>query len=352
MATALTVWTLLCGQAEASSPAPPWFETRGLVVFSSEVAALGLPQRAADLGLNSLDAAYVGWLADDPTGREFVNQCRRLDVDLVYAFHVASVCLPRGLFAEHPEYFRMNEQGERTPDTNLCVHSKAALEVLCANALRYVSPFYPASHRYYLWSDDTLSWCNCSECREYSPSDQALLMENRLLRALRTVDPRARVAHLAYQSTLQPPTRVRPEPGVFLQFAPIERVTTRPLSEAGARHPAYNLSHGEIVGALEANLRVFGREDAEVLEYWLDESRQCGWDRARLAPIEWNRESYLEDLRVYAAHGVRHIRSYAAWIDEEYVSRFGVPEALAEYAEGLARWRVVDGQPVETPPVP
>ena len=325
-----------------------FFETRGLVGFASEIAALGLPQRAWDLGLNSIDAAYVDWLAKDEAGREFVNQCRRLDVDVVYAFHVVSGCLPRSLFAEDPSMFRMSEAGERTPDANLCVHSERALEILCENAVRYVGAFYPASHRYYLWGDDSHSWCHCPKCRELSPSDQALTMENRLLAALRREDPRAEVCHLAYLATLKAPTRVKPEPGVFLQFAPIERDTMQPLSSADAFDPNYNLKHGEIVAALEDNLDVFGRDGAEVLEYWLDESRQARWDRKNLAPLEWNRESFLEDLRVYARAGVRRIRTYAAWIDEEYVGRFGVPDALAEYAEGLLRWRLVDGKPAET----
>lgn len=326
---------------------PLLFETRGLVAFAGEIAALGLPQRAYDLGLNSIDAAYVDWLARDDVGREFVNQCRRLDIDVVYAFHVVSGCLPRSLFAGDPSLFRMNEAGERTPDANLCVHSERALEILCENAGKYVGAFYPASHRYYLWGDDSHSWCHCPKCREFSPSDQALIMENRLLAALRQVDPQAQVSHLAYLATLKAPTRVKPEPGVFLQFAPIERNTTRPLSDADAVDPAYNLRHGEIVTALEANLEVFGREGAEVLEYWLDESRQAHWDRKNLAPLAWDRESFLEDLRVYARAGVRRIRTYAVWIDEEYVARYGVPEALAEYAEGLLRWRWVNGKPIE-----
>lgn len=326
---------------------PLFFETRGLVAFSSEIAALGLPQRAHDLGLNSIDAAYVDWLAKDAAGREFVNQCRRLDIDVVYAFHVVSGCLPRSLFAEDPSMFRMNEKGERTPDANLCVHSERALEILCENAMEYVGTFYPASHRYYLWGDDSRSWCHCPKCSQLSASDQALIMENRLLAALRQVDPRAEVSHLAYLATLEAPTRVKPEPGVFLQFAPIERTTTKPLSDTDAFDPNYNLKHGEIVAALDANLDVFGRDGAEVLEYWLDESRQARWDRTNLAPLRWNRESFLEDLRVYARAGIRRIRTYAAWIDEEYVTRFGIPEALAEYAEGLRRWRWVNGSPIE-----
>ena len=44
-----------------------------------------------------------------------------------------------------------------------------------------------------------------------------------LLRALRLHDPRASLAHLAYLNSLEPPKKVRPESGVFLEYAPIRR---------------------------------------------------------------------------------------------------------------------------------
>ena len=42
----------------------------------------------------------------------------------------------------------------------------------------------------------------CPKCRQFSDTDQALLLENHLLRAIRQVDARATFAHLAYAAWL------------------------------------------------------------------------------------------------------------------------------------------------------
>src|SRR5262249_5680569 len=84
----------------------------------------------------------------------------------------------------------------------------------------------PTTWRYFFWGDDNQPWCRCPRCRELSDSDQALVFENYLLKALRQRDPKAQLAHLAYANTLSPPARVRPELAVFLEYARSIGVTT------------------------------------------------------------------------------------------------------------------------------
>ena len=93
--------------------------------------------------------------------------------------------LPRELFADQPELFRMDEQGKRTPDANLCAHSEPALQVVSSNALQLVRQLQPTTSRYFLWGDDGQPWCRCAACVGYSDLDQALLLENRLVHELR-----------------------------------------------------------------------------------------------------------------------------------------------------------------------
>src|SRR5262249_2249496 len=131
--------------------------------------------------------------------------------------------LPRRLFVKSPEFFRMDERGHRNPDTNLCVHSPAVLGIAAENAVRIAEVLRPTTGRYFYWGDDGQPWCRCRQCKSLSGSGQAVLLENPLLRALRRHDPRASLAHLAYLNSLAPPARVRPEPGVFLEYAPIKR---------------------------------------------------------------------------------------------------------------------------------
>jgi hypothetical protein len=236
--------------------------------------------------------------------------------------------LPRDLFAKEPSLFRMDDAGNRTPDVNCCVHSARALEIIAENASAIAQRLRPTTGRFFFWGDDGQPWCRCPKCRELSEPEQSLVLENSLLASLRHLDPGAQLAHLAYANTLQPPEKVRPDPGVFLEYAPISRRYDMP----------YALQRGgtakDGLEALEANLRVFKVETAQVLEYWLDASRFSQWKRPAVR-VPWNREVFLADVRTYASLGIRHVTTFAAWVDADYVERFGEPAFLDEYGAGL-----------------
>src|SRR5207244_3077808 len=136
---------------------------------------------------------------ESPAGRDFLAKCARLGVQVEYELHAMRELLPRALFATEPALFRMNDQGERTPDANLCVHSPRALEVVASNALRLARQLRPTTGRYFFWGDDGRPWCRCPQCREFSDSDQALLLNNHLMAALRKFAPRAQLAHFAVE---------------------------------------------------------------------------------------------------------------------------------------------------------
>lgn len=339
----------LLGGAAGAAGASGWFGHRAAMIGEGELQAMNWPMRARQLGLDVLDLTYLApsWLTSTDPGRQTISRCRRYGIGWEYGFHVPSWALPRELFQRNPELFRMNDRGERTPDANLCVHAPQALQIAGERLAQYVAPLRSTTGRYCFWIDDGQPMCRCPQCRGLSDSDQALILEHALLRAVRTVDPAATLAHLAYSVTLAAPTQVRPEPGIFLQFAPIERSYERPLSDRGASLITGYPTHGQLVDRLAANLEVFGADTADVLEYWLDNSRFSGWKREAIARVPWNREVFLADLRVYAGLGIRSVRTYAFWFDQEYVARYGEPP-IAEYAAGLARWREVGGKPVET----
>ena len=169
-------------------------------------------------------------------------------------------------------------------------------------------------------------------------SDQALILENSLVDALRQADPRATLAHLAYLNTLNAPTEVRPQTGIFLEYAPIRRRYDVPLGQREASpDAARGRTHGAHLDALDANLRVFGTQGAQVLEYWLDVSRFSHWKRENVSELQWNAQIFLDDLRTYAARGIRNVTSFAVWIDGDYVRRFGEPP-LREYGDALRQY--------------
>jgi hypothetical protein len=249
------------------------------------------------------------------------------------------------VFEKDPSMFRMNEQGERVADHNLCVHSRAAVEVVCENAIKYTRLLPSTTGRYFYWLDDGRPMCHCPECKGFSDSEQALLLENHMLRAIRTVDARATLAHLAYHNTLPAPSKVKPEAGVFLEFAPIERAYDRTIAQRDAKCERYKFSHAHLLDFLDANLAVFGAAGAQALEYWLDVSRFSSWKREKTEKLSWRHDVYLADLRAYAERGIRHVTTFACWIDGDYVRRFGDPP-LAEYGEGMLRWSEVASRPV------
>ena len=159
-----------------------------------------------------------------------------------------------------------------------------------------------------------------------------MLFENHLVRALRGLDPDAALAHLAYANTLTPPRKVKPEPGIFLEYAPIKRRYDLPYEKQTAPHQPDALS------ALDANLEVFPARTAQVLEYWLDVSRFSGWKRPAVK-LPWRRDVLEADLSTYAARGIRHVTSFAVYVDADYRRRHGEPGFLGEYGESLRRFR-------------
>jgi hypothetical protein len=223
----------------------------------------------------------------------------------------------------------MSDRGERTPDTNCCVHNLRALQIISENAVAIAQTLRPTTGRYFYWGDDGGPWCRCPKCRDLSASDQALIVENNTWQALRAIDPRAQLAHLAYANTLLPPQQIRPAEGIFLEYAPINRRYDTPYEQQQRPEDRDGLS------ALDANLEAFPKETAQVLEYWLDVSRFSSWQRPAVE-LPWKRDVFDADLKTYHQRGMRHITSFAVWIDAEYQQRFENLDFIREYGEGLS----------------
>ncbi len=319
-------------QPNRADAAEPFFLTRGVVVVLGDLRTLDWPERARRAGLTTVSthifphevAAYI----QSEDGQQFLEQCRRAGVQVEHELHAMSDLLPRALFDKAPAMFPMNEKGDRVRDYNLCVHSPDALDVVRGNARKYTKILRSTTGRYFYWIDDGQPMCRCPKCRGLSDSDQALLLEHAVLDAIREVDPRATLAHLAYARTMAAPTQVKPKPGMFLEYAPIERRYDIPFVRDAAQ--------GRLLESLDANLEWFGRDGAQALEYWLDLSRFSDWKRENVRRLPWHDDVFLADLDLYAKRGVRHVTTFAAWIDGDYVRRFGDPP-LDKYGAGLLR---------------
>lgn len=330
LAVAAAFWSR--GAAAAVAPLPA-LATRGVVLVPEDLTLTDWPARAERAGLTTIGIhglspkAVARWVQSD-VGQRFLADCRKRRIEVEYELHAMTELLPRNLFKKNPEFFRMTDKGERTPGGNCCVHSPRGLEIIAQSAVEMAKVLRPTTGRYFYWGDDGSPWCACRECRGLSPSEQSLVVENRILVALRSLDVKAQIAHLAYINSLQPPKRVKPSQGVFLEYAPIHRRYDIPYSQ---QRP--NEQDG--LDALDANLEVFPKETAQALEYWLDVSRFSDWKRPA-AKLPWKRNVFLADVEAYRKRGIRHITTFAVWIDASYKERFGNLDFIAEYGKGLS----------------
>ncbi len=230
-----------------------------------------------------------------------------------YEMHAASFLVKRELFEKHPEYFRMDETGKRTPHLNFCFSNPEAMEIALASAENLAKDLYASEPNYYFWLDDDAkgSGCKCEKCRVYSFSDQQLLFENALIKRLRRKNARASVSHLAYYQAMRPPEKIQPEEGIFLEYAPIERDMKRSLFSQGA-----DTKH------IHALLDFFGRKNARVLEYWFDNSYFSSWKKPP-QPFSPDNALIREDIGFYASLGFDNIASFACFLGEDYEALYG-----------------------------
>lgn len=309
------------------------FATRGVVLVPSDLSLADWPERAKAAGLTTIalhadrDLWRVHAFLNTQAGAAFIEQCQKLGLHVEYELHAMRQLLPRDLFRLDPTLFRMNEEGERVPDYNLCVHNQDAIDIVIENVLVAAQMFQPTTGRHFYWGDDGRPWCRCPKCRGFSDSDQALILENHIIEALRREDPSAQLAHLAYYNTLQPPREVKPRDGVFLEYAPIRRRFDIPY--ASQTGPAYQ----DPIDNLDANLEIFDPSTAQVLEYWLDVSLFTRSKKDRTTThvrLPWSLDIVKKDLEAYAARGIRHVTTFAVQLDGTYVSLYG-DTPLKEY---------------------
>ena len=315
-----------------------WFKTRGIVAGWTDVY---LPNSeyyvdylkiAKEHHLNTF--SIYGADRSSQSWKDFMVDAGKIGVKFEFQEHMMYFLLPRDLFDSHPEYFRQNKNGVRTNDANGCPSSEGALEQVYIHAIDIVSRYEPTNHKYYFWLDDGGDICYCDKCKDLSASDQALIFENKVLEALKTLDPDAKLAHLAYNNTTEAPKTIKPSKDIFLEFAPFHRNWEHPLSETWVEGNS-GWTHARYIRVLQENLKVFPKETAQVLEYWMDDSLFSGWKPENLKEVPWSKKIFLDDLKTYAKYGIQHMTCYCAYVGPNYFKKFGYPYFLEEYADGL-----------------
>lgn len=330
-ATLLAPW-LVCPSVKAAE-SPNTRPTHGLILDTNDLSTLNWPKLARDAGLTTLathitPSQVTAFLQSDP-GKIFLDRCAEYNIEVEHELHAVGELLPRNLFDKNPELFRCDADGNRVGDYNCCPSQRRTLEIIAENAVKTAEICRSTTGRYFYWIDDGRPMCACPRCKELSCSDQALLIENAILAALRRQNDRASVAHLAYYATMEPPHNVRPDDGVFLEFAPYERVWDKPLADGAAGRPD-RMNHTETLRTLERLLEIFPIESAQVLEYWLDVSLFSGYKKPA-ARLPWRPDVCRSDVQTYRSLGIRNFTSFAVYIDGEYQANYPDLSFINEY---------------------
>lgn len=308
---------------------------RGVLIFPQEAGSYWL-RLLRESGLNLLGIHPPGGVGAHDTLEQllkqlktvefqrFAHQVAEMGVDLEYEFHAMSWLVPREAFARHPQWFRMDERGERVNDFNICPSCQEALELLEERSALLARRLpCMTTDRYYFWVDDVAGkLCHCPACRELSPSDQVMLLYNHILRGIRRVNPRAAQCYLAYADCIAPPRKVLPDPGIFLEYAPIGRDSALPITASGSEKNREQLSH------LDGLLQFFGTRGAQVLEYWMDNSRFWNW-KPPYGKLPFYPSVIDADVAFYLEKGFGSLTSFGCGLGEDYADRFSDPPVAA-----------------------
>ena len=247
--------------------------------------------------------------------RELIDYALSLGLEVEYEFHAAGYLLPRELFSEHPEYFRMDANGNRNADRNFCVSNPDALDLVATRAKNLALLLYGSSNRFYFWMDDGHRLnCHCQRCSKLSPSDQQMLVLNRMLKEIRRHIPDAAMAYLAYMDTVIPPTQISADDGVFLEYAPLEKYTARGEDAAEVIEREKRM--------IAPLTRFFENAPKKVLEYWYDNSMLSRWKKPPLKFV-LNEEAMIADVEEYRGFGFDSVSTFACFLGEDYEELHG-----------------------------
>lgn len=250
--------------------------------------------------------------------RELIDYAIERGLEIEYEMHAARNLMPAELFESHPEYFRAMANGERTPNLNFCVSNPEALALVAKNAAELARKLYKSRPVFYFWLDDAYNChCKCEKCKNLSPSDQQLIACNAMLAEIRKHIPEAKLAYLAYQDTLEVPENVKPDDGIFLEYAPIEKYkNTAPERIEVERN------------MLMKQAEFFSWKDSKVLEYWLDNSLFSGWKKP---PKEFKAddEKIKKEVAEYADLGFEIISTFGCFLGEDYDELYGEADISA-----------------------
>ena len=118
--------------------------------------------------------------------------------------------VPKSLFAEHPEYFAMDENGNRHTD-HVCMTNPDVLDLVVKNCREIMTNATNGAKFIHIGQDDNINYCHCDSCEALyekygAVSAPTLIFTNNLADILGPEFPDYTFTFYAYNETDRPPT--------------------------------------------------------------------------------------------------------------------------------------------------
>lgn len=220
--------------------------------------------------------------------------------------HTLEQLVPESLFATHPEYFPMNEEGKRFlggHDTQRCLSNPQVL-AMTIQAVREGFRANPHAKIASVTQSDTgperSNNCQCPECRkidqeEGSPAGSFLRYVNAVAEAIEEEFPDRFIDTFAYRYTRTPPKLTKPRHNVIVRLCSIECCFSHSLEGCSGEGKADTLSFLEDFRKW-ASMGEKGRLNLHIWDYVVNFSHY-------LAPHP-NLHCLQDNLRFFQAHHV------------------------------------------------
>ena len=317
-------------------------KSKGLVIHPEELSEYWVKRFLSTdldlLGLHPVGGITGGRTVDDmiewqknAENKRLLHRLTEKGIEIEHEMHVLSWLLPRDLFSKQPEWFRMDENGNRVNDFHFCHSNPDALAYISERSKKLAEIFVPTTGRYHFWIDDRRNaHCHCAKCAQtgYSDSDAAMLVYNAMLAGIKAFDAKAKQCYLAYHDTSPAPSKIKPSEGIFLEYAPMDRDPDRSMRDPSSE------KNKKTAGDIDGLLQVFPREDAKALDYWLDSS----WHSGHKKPIKkfpFHADVAAEDIAFYHEKGFEIITCFACFLGEEYFLLHHEEVDLSAYAQAF-----------------
>lgn len=226
-----------------------------------------------------------------------IGLAEELGLRLEIGGHGLAKMLPRKLFSDKPELFRMFQpedfNGRRLNDSNFCVTNPEAGKIVKENFRKELEAAKGA-YGFHAWADDLPAggWCLCPSCRSFSPADQSMLAMNLFAETVRECKCDVRIANIAYHDTMYPGININPAPETFLLFAPRERCYGHAIDDPSCRR---NRFYMEALKAWREKCK--DNRDNHTFEYYFDQILFRGM-------YPFLPDVILDDMKAYQENGI------------------------------------------------